>query len=124
MTNTESSLNSATYQTHDMKLNNAPFYLIKSGRKTVEMRLNDEKRQVIKTRDHIRFVNVRTGEELLTRVLDREVYPSFYELYKEYDKISIGYGENDTPNPSDMLEYYTKENIVKYGALALIIELV
>ena len=58
MTNTESNLNSATYQTHEMKLYPAPFDSIKSGRKTVEMRLNDEKRQLIKIGDRIRFVNV------------------------------------------------------------------
>ena len=90
MTNTESSLNTPTYQTHEMKLHPTPFDLIKSGRKTVEMRLNDEKRRLVRIKDHIRFVNMSTGEELLARVLGREVYPSFCELYKDYDKISIG----------------------------------
>lgn len=90
MTNTESSLNTLTYQTHEMKLHPAPFDLIKSGRKTVEMRLNDEKRQLVGIKDRVRFFNVRTGEELLARVLGREVYPTFCELYKDYDKISIG----------------------------------
>ena len=90
MTNTESSLNTLTYQTHEMRLHPAPFDLIKSGRKTVEMRLNDEKRQLVRIKDHIRFVNVRTGEELLARVLGREVYPTFCELYMDCDKISIG----------------------------------
>ena len=65
-----------------------------------------------------------TDEELLARVLGREVYPSSYELCKEYDKISIGYDENNMPTPTDMLQYYTRENVVKYGALALVIELI
>ena len=124
MTNIDSSLDPTTYKTHEMKLYPAPFDLIKSGRKTVEMRLNDEKRRHIKIGDCIRFVNVGTGEKLVALVIGREEYPTFYELYREYDKISIGYGENEVPDPSDMLEYYTEENIEKYGALALIIELV
>ena len=64
-----------------------------------------------------------TDEELLAHVLGREVYPSFYELYKESDKISIGDDENKVPTPTDMLQYYTGETVVKYGALTLIIEL-
>ena len=64
-----------------------------------------------------------TDEELLVRVLGREVYTSSYELYKEYDKISVGYDENNVPTPTDILQYYTKENVVKFGALALVIEL-
>ena len=31
---------------HEMRLHNSPFQLIKSGTKTIEMRLNDEKRQL------------------------------------------------------------------------------
>ena len=36
-----------TYNTHYMKLWDAPFNAIKSGCKTIEMRLNDEKRSTI-----------------------------------------------------------------------------
>ena len=33
---------------HEMKLNNSPFERIKNGTKTIELRLNDEKRQLLK----------------------------------------------------------------------------
>ena len=33
---------------HEMKLNNGPFERIKNGTKTIELRLNDEKRQLLK----------------------------------------------------------------------------
>ena len=33
---------------HEMRLNNSPFELIKGGTKTIEIRLNDEKRSLIK----------------------------------------------------------------------------
>ena len=109
---------------HSMSLNPGPFVALKSGRKTVEMRLNDEKRQIVKAGDFIRFCNLDTNEQLLVKVVDRIVYPSFYELYSEHDKISIGYTESERAHPSDMLEYYSEDRIKKYGALALIVELV
>lgn len=40
-----------------MRLHNSPFKLIKNGTKTIELRLNDEKRKLIKVGDIIRFTN-------------------------------------------------------------------
>ena len=40
---------------HEMKLNNGPFERIKNGTKTIELRLNDEKRQLLKIKDLIEF---------------------------------------------------------------------
>ena len=77
MTNTESSLNTLTYQTHEMKLHPAPFDLIKSGRKTVEMRLNDEKRQLVRIKDCIRFVNMRTAKSSWLGFLEGKCIRSF-----------------------------------------------
>ena len=102
-----------------MNLYPASFLAIKTGVKTVEMRLNDEKREKIKQGDYIVFTNTETKEELLVIVEKRVVYPSFRELYSEHDKISIGYKKDEVANPDDMLAYYTEENIKKYGALAL-----
>lgn len=109
---------------YDMNLNPGPFGSIRSGSKTVEMRLNDERRVGIEKGDLIRFTNVETGEILLVRVLDKSVYPSFKELYDSYSKTSIGYKENEDADPVDMLTYYSEESIAKYGALALEIELI
>ena len=38
---------------HEMRLHNEPFVLIKDGTKTIELRLNDEKRRQIKVGDYI-----------------------------------------------------------------------
>ena len=38
---------------HEMKLNNGPFERIKNGTKTIELRLNDEKRKLLKIKDLI-----------------------------------------------------------------------
>lgn len=109
---------------HFMNLYPAPFDAIRTGRKTVEMRLNDEKRQMIKIGDLIRFTNTVTDEILTVKVVEKNVYPSFYELYSAHDKISIGYTDTEYADPSDMFEYYSEEKIEKYGALALVIALI
>ena len=93
--NAEFLLYTGEIRTHEMKLHPAPFEAIKEGCKNVEMRLNDERRQLIRCGDYIRFANVKTGEELFAKVVGREVYPSFYELYSRHDKLSIGYKENE-----------------------------
>lgn len=40
-----------------MNLHNEPFELINKGTKTLELRLNDEKRQLLKENDIIEFTN-------------------------------------------------------------------
>jgi len=45
---------------HTMRLHNGPFQLIKSGTKTIELRLNDEKRSLIRENDTIEFENNTT----------------------------------------------------------------
>lgn len=43
--------------TYEMNLNRQPFDMIKSGRKTIELRLNDEKRKNIMAGDRISFTS-------------------------------------------------------------------
>ena len=104
---------------HCMKLQNDPFQAIREGWKTIEMRLNDEKRSIIKVDDVIEFTNVMTLEKICCRVINIYKYSDFDELYKNHDKVSIGYKENETADPDDMLMYYTKEDIEKYGVVGL-----
>ena len=87
---------------HYMKLHNDPFNLIKSGTKTIELRLNDLKRQKIKVGDLIEFTNRVTDEKMLVRVIDLIKFNSFSDLYKNFSKVSMGYREDEEANPSDM----------------------
>ncbi len=82
--------------THYMNLWDDSFQAIKEGWKTVEMRLNDEKKSIISAK-----------------------YADFTELYKHHNKVSIGYKEDEIANPDDMLLYYTREDIEKYGVVGL-----
>ena len=49
--------------THIMRLNPLPFKMIASGEKTIELRLNDEKRRKLNRKDLITFVKDRLGHD-------------------------------------------------------------
>ena len=97
-----------------MKLKKMPFEEILSGEKRVELRLYDEKRQMIKQGDVLELV--LEGEEelgILTKVKQIYVYSSFAELY---DKIPTKrYGESG----KDMRVYYPESEEKKYGVVGI-----
>ena len=104
---------------HEMKLNNGPFAAIKSGTKTIEMRLWDEKRRLLSPGDKIVFTNRTTGETISTKIIGLHIFESFDELYKHFDKISLGYDAQETALPSDMEEYYSKDEQAQYGVVGI-----
>ena len=104
---------------YEMNLQKAPFDLIKNGQKTIEMRLCKNNRDKIQRGDHIVFHNEKDGEKLEVLVLNMHKYPSFKELYENHKKESLGYRSDEIANPDDMLIYYSKEDIEKYGVLAI-----
>lgn len=104
---------------HNMNLNNEPFELIKNGSKTIELRLNDEKRRLLNVGDEILFTNRDTNEKLLTDIIELHKYDSFESLYKNFDKVSLGYREHEISDPSDMNNYYSKEDEMKYGVVGI-----
>lgn len=108
---------------HKMRLQNEPFEKIKSGKKTIEVRLYDEKRQKVKVGDSITFTNRQTNEELTVEVTDICTYNNFEELYKHHGKQSLGYSKDDVASPADMNLYYENSDIIKYGVVAIEIKL-
>lgn len=105
--------------TYYMKLWNNSFNSIKEQTKTIEMRLNDEKRSQIKINDVIVFTNVSTDETINTKVVNIYKYKDFEELYNKHDKISIGYNQSEEAKYTDMFDYYTIDEINKYGVLGI-----
>lgn len=104
---------------YKMKLQDGPYCMINNGTKTIELRLYDEKRKKIKVNDIIEFTNITTMESIKVVVLDLYRYPSFEELYKNFDKIELGYEVDKPASYSDMEKYYSKEEQVKYGVLGI-----
>ena len=105
---------------HKMRLYERPFENIKNGTKTVEFRLNDEKRQKIKIGDEIEFTKLPDMNEKITvKVLDlyhaKYFKELFTKLYEDKDEI-----ERKTES---MYTIYTKKEEEKYGALGIKIDL-
>ena len=104
-----------------MKLNESSFEMIKSGVKSIELRLFDEKRQKIKTGDDIIFTNTATGEKLCATVKTLHRFDSFDALYSALPLLQCGYTAEDvgTASPSDMEQYYSAEEQKKYGVVGI-----
>ena len=107
---------------HEMRLNNEPFNKIKEGTKTVELRLLDEKRKALRVGDKIIFTNRANNEKIDVLVTNLFKADSFEPIYEKYSKVAMGDNEEDEAKPEDMEEYYSKEEIKKYGCIAIEIE--
>lgn len=106
---------------HKMKLRPAPFAKIKSGAKTIELRLYDEKRQKIREGDVIEFTCTEGGEKIRANVRKLHRFDSFAELYQTLPLLQCGYTADDVDQaqPSDMEAYYSVEEQRKYGVVGI-----
>ena len=106
---------------HYMNLVPTAFVKIADGNKTIELRLNDEKRQRINVEDTI-VLNCLGAKDIITaQVKLLHKFSDFEELYKVLQLENCGYNktELDTAHYTDMEQYYTKEQNEKYGALGI-----
>ena len=111
---------------HYMKLNPAPFEMIKSGQKTIELRLFDEKRQLVKVGDRIVFTNTVTAATVNTEVVKLYRFDSFEALFRSLPLLKCGYTSEmlDEASSADMVKYYSVENQERYGVLGIEINLI
>lgn len=96
-------------------------------RKTIELRLNDEKRRLINVGDEITFINTEDNRKTLkTEIVNIYKYKSFKELYADLPLLKCGYTKEDISNakPEDMIEYYSEEQQKKYGVLGIEIKVI
>lgn len=108
-------------QNHEMKLQDNPFDLIEQNIKTIEYRLNDEKRKKIKVGDSITFHNINDANKMLkVIVIELRHYKDLLEMYKDTFNM---YLKDYYNNPEEAVldtPYYSNEEIEKYGCLGII----
>lgn len=109
-----------------MHLNNEPFQLMKNEVKTIEVRLNDEKRQEIKSGDYIVFKNINTEETLKVQVKEIVVFSSFQSLMNQYTNEKIGAKTDDqlSQKLAAIYQIYSQTDELNYGALAIKVALI
>ena len=107
---------------HTMHLQPQPFSMIRSGEKTIEQRLYDEKRQQIKVNDEIEFCCPESGQNPFTvRVKALHRFRNFAELYGVLPLLRCGYTRETLSNasPDDMNAYYSPQEQAKYGVVGI-----
>ena len=111
---------------HVMNLTPAPMQEIRTGNKTIEFRLHDEKRKQISVGDTIKFINTEDSNDTLrVKVVDLFLFSSFAELYDNLPLLNCGYNEDNinTASPEDVEMYYSREKQNKYGVVGIEISL-
>ena len=107
-----------------MGIYNNYFNSIKEGKKTVEVRLNDEKRRKINVGDSIKFLKLPNKNETLhVQVTALRNYDTFEEMYKD---IPFKTFDCEGWTMKEMLdstyEIYTPEQEKQWGTLAITIQ--
>lgn len=110
----------------EMDVDGKWFEKIVSGSKTIELRLNDEKRCGIKTGDYVILNNLDVAFNLrkcVVKVTQLHYSDNFAQLYASIDTTKCGYATSDNPSPDDMLKYYSAERQAEHGVVGIEFEL-
>ena len=113
--------------THTLNLHPQPFALIADGRKTIELRLCDEKRSQIQVGDTLVFTHSDDSTQTLTaKVTALHRFPDFAALYAALPLDKCGYLPEELPtaSPEDMNLYYSAEKQAIYGVVGIEIALI
>ncbi len=104
---------------YEMRLTDESFDLIKQGKKTIESRLYDKKRQQIKIGDTIIFKNRdKQTEPIEAKVVELLHYPTFVKLFAAEEPIKFGRNYKEGLI-SQIYQFYSKEDEAKYGVVGI-----
>ena len=109
---------------HHMKLDAIHFDAIRAGKKTVEMRLLDERREDLRIGETVTFLCNGREESLSVRVMGLYSYPDFETLVQDYRPSALGFaGKKSSYIARYMRAIYGKEKCERYRALAIRVKL-
>ncbi len=94
------------------------FAKIKSGRRLIEPRLNDDAHRKIRPGDLLMITNRETKQELLTKIVGVLRYPSFIEMFHVNHPSRFG-TDDEAELLTEMHHYYTTEQEIHNGVLGL-----
>ena len=107
-------------QTVVMQLNDEPFLQMQKGEKTVELRLYDEKRKMIKVGDEILFVRrANPSESILTKVCALHIYPSFADLFSTPLFEKAGFSGTREDALLTMRKFYGEADENRFGVVGI-----
>ena len=97
------------------------FEIVKNGSKTVEVRLNDEKRRMLKIGDELIFINKNNENEIIESIVtDLKYYNNFEQLMEDY-MVEEVYKTGVTKEwfLNLLQRFYNEEQQEKYGVVAI-----
>lgn len=110
-------------QSHELKLATEPFIAIQSGRKTIECRLYDEKRQTIQLGDELLFTNREDPSQTIrVKVTGLLRYATFADLFDSAAPETFG-GESKDGLLEQIRHFYPEAEEQQYGVLGIVISL-
>lgn len=96
-----------------MRLDEPAFYRMLAGEKTIEYRLNDEKRKLVKVGDEIEFLKLPSlDERMLVDVIGLRQFGTFRET-------ALFYGEDPEAFVEGSYFVYSREDEAMHGSLAI-----
>ncbi len=107
---------------HLMELDHEAFRMTEEGVKTIELRLYDEKRQMIRQGDIIRFTDrLYEDETLRVNVEELYIFDDFRKLYAKLPLLQCGYTRDniEKADPADMDRYYPPEKQASYQVVGI-----
>ncbi|MFA5736842.1 MAG: ASCH domain-containing protein [Candidatus Paceibacterota bacterium] len=116
-------INDLLMQQHQMKLATEPYNNIATGKKVIESRLFDEKRQQIAIGDQIVFSENDNPENSVTTTVKGLLrYQTFKELFADHDPALFGEKSRDFLL-TQIKQFYPDEDEQKYGVVGIRLEL-
>jgi ASC-1-like (ASCH) protein len=106
-----------------MRLHNKPFEQIRTGQKTIELRLFDEKRQSITVGDELELINRNTEDKIRVQVTELLQFSDFSTLLDNCDIARCG-GESKEQVLALLREYYSEDEEKRYGVVGIGITIV
>lgn len=102
-----------------MRLAAEPFSAIKKGRKVIESRLYDEKRQIIQIGDVIEFSeNENRDSTVRVKVIGLLRYQTFATLFADHDPMLFG-GTDAHMLLEQIKEFYSDEDEAAFGVIGI-----
>lgn len=106
-----------------MNLQPKYFDFIKDGTKRIELRLYDEKRQLIRLGDIIEFTK-SDDEKFKAEVIGLLLYSSFNDLFEDFDISILADATMTKQELLDVLgEFYTSEKQAEFGVVSIRLKL-
>lgn len=103
---------------HITHLHERPFQLVRSGQKTIESRLNDEKRRGFGVGDRLQFINRGDESVIEVEITKLHTYETFAQLFAAHD--ARKFGEESIEILLQTIEqFYTKTEEGQWGVVGI-----